>query len=237
MVTLNKPAAGNTDWAGSVNSNWSSIESALNGGPSMTLSAYENIPYGAGLGNVTALTGVTAKALYVPFRVEGHVSFNTLALEVSRQTSGSNLFTVHAAIYTYVDATQLRLLGSASNSYSNTATASVSGTRQLLITGFETAATSLTPGMYNLMLYFSAANTLSMNYHLRGATTVGQQGLIGPGANNVTTATGTLSSLPYRGVQFMGRYSVTTVSPLATVSATHVQQWSSGVAPYFRLQA
>jgi hypothetical protein len=235
MVTLNKPSAGDTDWAGEVNSNWSSIESALNGGSSMTLSAYENLDYRAGIANATYLASLT-RPLCVPFRVPGHIAFSQLAVEMSRSAAGSNAFTVHAGLYTYVNATQMSLLGSVSNSYSNTATASVNAIRQLLVTGFPSGATSLTPGNYNLMLFFSAAATASMNYHLRGAVTAAMPGLIGPGANNVTTATSQLSSLSDRGLVFLGRYSTTGAPPPNAVTLSHIEQWSSGVVPYFRLQ-
>lgn len=204
------------------------------GGASPARIMYDNLNGREFITNVTNMTAISQRPIFVPFRLDGPITFNNIALEVSRATSGSNLFTAHAAIYTFVNNTQISRLASLSNSFSNTATASISGVRQFRLTGLETAGSTLSAGNYVMMLYFSAAATASMNYSLRGGQTVGPPvGNIFPGANSQITATSQLSSVYLQ--QFQGRYSATTASPPSSVNLTQVQGHTSGYPVYFRL--
>lgn len=216
--------------------NGSTITASANaGGGGYSLMDYENIDR-ASLNLITNMTatGVTQRPLFIPFELGGSLTHNVMHVDVSRATSGSNAFTMQAAIYTLVNSTQLSRLASLQNVFSNTATASVSGRRLFRLTGFETVGSTLTPGQYVMMLYASATATASMNYSWRGGATVNPPvGLIGAGTDQVTTATSALSSIGWR--QFHGRYSTTTASPPSTVGLTQVQQWSSGNYIYFHL--
>jgi hypothetical protein len=168
----------------------------------------------------------------------GSLTWNRGAIEVSRSTSGSNLFTMQVGIYTFVNSTQISLLGSLQNTYSGSDTAGISGIRRILWTGMGTGATALTPGPYVLGLYFSAgsAGTSGMNYFLRGGQTVGPPvGNILPGANSNITATSQLSSLPL--ARFLGRYTATTANLPGSVAFSQVQHWTSNYPIYFYLHS
>jgi hypothetical protein len=207
---------------------------AAGGGGGRTLSEFDNLGGRLFITNITNVTAVSQRPIFIPFYLPGNITQNKMALELSRATSGSNLFTAHAAIYTFVNSTQISRLASLSNSFSNTATASISGVRRLLLTNWETAGTALTSGNYVMMLYFSAANTLSMNYSLRGGQTVGPPvGQLYPGANSNITATSQLSSIYMQ--RFQGRYTATTASPPASVNLTQVQGYTSMYPAYFQI--
>ncbi len=132
---------------------------------------------------------------------------------MSRATSGSNLFTAQYGLYTYVNSTQISLRGSCQETFSNTATANVSGIRALWLTclGTHTNASTVSPGNYVLGFYFSAAATLSMNYSIRGFSTASNWflGQVYPGANIASTAT-SQGHIP-----LFGRYSTTHAAPIA----------------------
>lgn len=220
--------------------NGSTITASVNagGGGPADMVDFDNLGGRLSITNITNLTatGVTQRPLFFPFYLPGSLTQDKIALELSRATSGSNLFTAHAAIYTYVNSTQISRLASLSNSFSNTNTASISGVRRLIMTGWETAGTALTPGNYVMMLYFSAngGNTASINYSLRGAQTAAPPlGQMYPGANSAATATSQLSSIYMR--KFQGRYTATTASPPASVNLTQVQGYTSMVPAYFQL--
>lgn len=210
--------------------------SAGGGGGGYELQDFANISWRAFITNVTNMTALSQRPIFVPFVLPGSLTWNRGAIEVSRQTSGSNLFTMQAAIYSFVNSTQISMMGSLQNTYSNTATASISGIRRILWTGMGTDATALSPGHYVMGLYFSAANTASMNYSLRGAQTVGPPaGNIAPGANANTTATSLLSSVAM--AKFLGRYTTTTAAMPASVAFTQVQHHTSAYPIYFYLQS
>ncbi len=219
--------------------NGSTITASVNagGGAGRTLSEFDNLGGRLFITNITNLTAtaITNRPLFVPFYLPGDITQNKIALELSRATSGSNLFTAHAAIYTFVNSTQISRLASLSNGFSNTATASISGVRRLLLTGWETAGTALTPGNYVMMLYFShGGNSASMNYSLRGGQTVGPPlGQMYPGANSQITATSQLSSIYMQ--RFQGRYTNTTNAPPASVNLTQVQGYTSMYPAYFQM--
>ncbi|KND48270.1 MAG: hypothetical protein AB197_00655 [Parcubacteria bacterium C7867-002] len=217
-----------------INANTITASVAAGGGNTPDLYMYDNFSGRQFITNVTNMTAISQRPIFIPFKIDGNLTFNNIALEVSRATSGSNLFTAHAALYTYVNSTQISRLASLQNTFSNTATASISGIRQFQLTGLENAGTNLTPGNYVMMLYFSAAATASMNYSLRGGQTVGPPvGNVFPGANSQITATSQLSSV-YIG-QFFGRYTATTASPPNSVNLTQVQGYTSGHPIYFRM--
>jgi len=206
------------------------------GGGAVNLIDFDNLGGRIFLSNITNMTAISQRPYFIPFYLPGNITYNRIALEVSRATSGSNLFTAHAAIYTFVNNTQISRLASLSNSFSNTATASISGVRRLHLTGMEAAGSSLTPGNYVMMLYFSAAATASMNYSLRGGQTASLPvGNIFAGANSNVTATSQLSTMPLR--HFMGRYTATTASPPASINLTQVQQFTSGAPVYFYIHS
>ena len=195
---------------------------------------YDNMSNKLFITNITNITAVSLTPLFIPFRMDGELTWNQMRIEMSRGTNSSNDFTIGAAIYTFVNSTQLSRLGSLQNAFSNTATASITGVRQFALDGMESAATALTPGNYVMMMYFSAASTSAMNYSLRGAQTVAPPvGLIGSGTNNVTTATSQLSSI--FGAQFLGRYSTTTGSPPDSVDLSQVRGWTSMAPAWFGL--
>ncbi len=185
--------------------------------------------------NMTA-TGVTQRPIFVPFVLPGSLTWNRGDIEVSRATSGSNLFTADFGIYSYVNSTQLSLMGSLRNTYSGTATGSQSGIRRILFTGMGVGATALTPGQYVMGMKFSAsAGTASMNYSLRGASLGPPAGNILPGANSYITATSQLSSMPL--ARFLGRYTATSDNLPNTVGFNQVQHWTSMYRVYFHLES
>lgn len=185
----------------------------------------------ANVSNMT-LTLLTQRPIFIPFQNPGFLTHNILEIEVSRATSGSNLFTMQAAIYSFVNSTQISRLASLQNVFSNTATASISGIRVIRLTGFEAAGSTLSPGQYVMMLYASAAATASMNYSYRGGVTVGPNvGVIGGGTDQVTTATSQLSSMGF--IHWGGLWSTTTASPPASVALSNVSQHTRGPRIYF----
>lgn len=185
----------------------------------------------ANVSNMT-LTLLTQRPIFIPFQLYGFLTHNILEIEVSRATSGSNAFTMQAAVYSFVNTTQISRVASLQNVFSNTDTASISGIRRIRLTGFEAAGSTLTPGQYVMMLYASAANTASMNYSYRGGVTVAPDvGVIGGGTNAVTTATSALSSMGW--LHWAGLWSTTTASPPATVGLSNVSQHTRGPKIYF----
>lgn len=185
--------------------------------------------------NMTA-TGVTQRPIFVPFVLPGSLTWNRGDIEVSRATSGSNLFTADFGIYSYVNSTQISLMGSLQNTYSGTNTGSQSGIRRILFTGMGAGATALTPGVYVMGMKFSAsAGTASMNYSLRGATLGPPVGNIFPGANSYVTATSQLSSMPL--ARFLGRYTATSANLPNTVGFNQVEHWTSMYRVYFHLES
>jgi hypothetical protein len=206
------------------------------GGGGYSIPDFANLSWRDFITNVTTITALSQLPIFVPFVLPGSLTWNRGAIEVSRSTSGSNLFTMQVGIYTFVNSTQISLLGSLQNTYSGSDTANIAGIRRILWTGMGTGATALTPGPYVLGLYFSAsAGTASMNYSLRGGQTVGPVGNILPGANSNITATSQLSSLPL--ARFLGRYTATTANLPGSVAFSQVQHWTSNYPIYFYLHS
>ena len=204
--------------------------------PKFTIRDFENMPKETlNLNSNMMNAAVTQRPMFTPVIIPGYLTHNVLQIEVSRATSGSNAFTAQAAIYSFVNSTQIGLIGTLQNVFSNTDTGSISGIRRLQMTGWETAATNLTPGHYVMMLYFSATATASANYSIRGALTANPPvGVIGGGTDAVTTATSALATTVGFGA-FKGRYTTTTASPPSTVDFAHVQGWTTWANPYIFL--
>lgn len=177
------------------------------------------------LTNLTNITAISNVPFLQPFRVVGDLTISRLNYEMSRSTSGSNLFSVTAMIYSYVNDTQISSIASATAVYSNTATASVSGIRRFAINGFNNS--TFPPGGYVLGMMFNAgANTASMNYAIRGFSGSVQLGAILPGTNSYNTAA-TNNIFP-----FFGRFSTTTGALPATIGDSQVLgQFSGASAP------
>lgn len=216
--------------------NLSASVAAPGGGAAPTIYDWANMDPNVSVMNVSNMTAMSQQPFFFPMFIPGNLTWNRGYINVSRSTSGSNAFTLQFALYTFVNSTQISRLASLQNVFSNTATASVSGVRNLEFSGIETAGSSLTPGHYIGMLYFSAANTASMNYSVRGHSTVNPPvGIVGAGSNNVTTATSALSSIATR--MFAGRYTTTTASPPATVGTAALRMFTTGWDPYLALGA
>lgn len=186
--------------------------------------------------NLTNITAISQRPVFAPFYLNGALTWNRALIEMSRSTSGSNNFTIQMGLYTFVNETQISRLASLQNTFSASNTASISGVRMFALNGIEDAGTTLNPGIYVMGLYFSAANTASMNYSLRGAQTVGPPvGLIASGSDNNSTATSQLSSINLQ--RFLGRYTATTAAMPGSVAFSHLQHWTSMAPPYFILQS
>lgn len=177
------------------------------------------------LSNLTNITAISNVPFFQPLKFGGAMTLSRINFEMSRSTSGSNLFSITAGIYTYVNDTQISLLASATGSYSNTATASNSGIRRFGLEGFDVS--TFTAGGYVIGLMFNAgANTASMNYSIRGHSGAVQAGAILEGADSYNTATS------YNVFPFFGRLSNTTAAFPTVVSDAQVRgQFSGASAP------
>lgn len=173
----------------------------------------EDIPQARAL--ITNATALTQRPLFFPFDIGGNLTAQEVHWTMSRSTSGSNNFTVHVGIYSYVNSTQLTSISTTSASYSNTATASVSGVR-----AFEAPlpVTTLAPGQYVLGMIFSATATASMNYSLMGGTTSNF-----PNSNVIVSGADVYHTYTSHGAKpFWGRYTTTTGALPGSVGYTQV---------------
>jgi hypothetical protein len=142
--------------------------------------------------------------MFFPFNNAGALTADRLRWVMSKSSAGSHAFTVLAGVYSYVNSTQITLLGSSQNVYSATDTGSVSGVR-IFEAALPTAVTTLDPGQYILGVAFSATATASMNYYLMGAAVgnAAAQTAVMPGSNAYSTATS------YQPMPFWGKYTAT----------------------------
>lgn len=223
-----------TNASGTIASNAISVSVAAPGGgaaPNLSLWQHPRGVLLGGVGNITNITALSNRPFFIPVAFDGNITLKSLALQLSRATSGSNLFTVQYGLYTYANSTRIDLRGSCQETFSNTATASVSGIRALWLTclGTHTNASTVSPGNYVLGFYFSAANTLSMNYSIRGQSTANAWvlGQVYPGANIASTAT-SQGYLP-----MFGRYSNTHAAP---IGASYAQSQIIGMSNAASLQ-
>ena len=188
------------------------------------------------ISNITATIFSRGRPMFFPVQIDGNLSWNKAQIEMSRSTSGSNAFTVGFGLYSFVNSTQISLLGSLTNAFSASNTASISGIRRFELSGIGAGASALTPGHYIGALMFSAAAdaTASMNYSIRGGVTAAPPvGMIRAGSDSNITATSALSTLAIR--EFRGFYSTTTGVPPNSVARTQVSMWTTGPAPYLWL--
>jgi hypothetical protein len=209
------------------------ISAGGGGGGGFSIPYFEVFPR-VSLSNVSNMTAtlITQRPILIPFQLIGSLTHNFMDIEVSRATSGSNAFTMQAAIYTFVNSTQISRLASLQNVFSNTNTADISGVRRIRLTGWEAAGTTLTPGQYVMMLYNSATATASMNYSYRGGMTASPDvGVIGGGTDVVTTATSAMSNGGFR--LWHGLWSTTTASPPVSIALSNVSQHTRGLPIYF----
>jgi hypothetical protein len=203
------------------------------GGGGFSIPYFEVFPR-VSLSNVSNMTAtlITQRPILIPFQLIGSLTHNFMDIEVSRATTGSNAFTMQAAIYTFVNSTQISRLASLQNVFSNTDTANISGIRRIRLTGWEAAGTTLTPGQYVMMLYNSATATASMNYSYRGGITASPDvGVIGGGTDVITTATSAMSNGGFR--LWHGLWSTTTASPPGNIALSDVSQHTRGLPIYF----
>jgi hypothetical protein len=199
---------------------------------------WANLSYDDAFVNLTNVTQIFDRPFYVPFYLPYSISVERMVWEASRAATGSNAFTVTAGIYTLVNRTQASLLASASALYSHTATASVSGLRRFVLEGWPVeVSTGMAPGVYVMGMHFRSTSTVSCNYSIRGASTgTPILGYIGPGTNNVTTATSQLTSM---GFQFFGKYSTTSGALPGSIADSQLSHGISGsqdrIPMWFRL--
>jgi hypothetical protein len=187
-------------------------------GPAVTGSYYQNGPLGGGVN----IFPIQASGSNVPHWNQWfqpyHMTWEDMYFAMSRSTSGSNAFTIDAAIYGFSNSTRMTLMNSVRNVFSHTATASVTGHRIFAITGLNnTAVSSLTPGFYVMGIKWSFGATASANYSLRGNLQGVATGEVRPGTDQYNTTNVSAVYLP-----FMGKYSTTTATFPGTVATSEV---------------
>ena len=166
---------------------------------------------------LTNITGISRRFLFMPFEVNGSLSFGEMHFPMSRSATGANSFSMYVAIYSFSNSSRIDTVWSTSVGYSQGDTASVSGLR-----GFEAtwASTSLSPGQYVLGIMFDpvGGSTSAMNYSLMGAATGNSvlQTQIVNGSNTFHT------NVNHMWLPFHGRYSVTSAAVPASVNATDI---------------
>jgi hypothetical protein len=226
--------AGSLRGAGGISLGVSNGSIVVSGGPNLQYFELDDVQ---GMGLMTNLPAINTTPIFVPFILKGNLTNSSMFLQVSRATSGSNAFTVQAAIYSYVNATSISRLGSLQNVFSGGSTASMSGIRYLALSGWEAGVTAMTPGPYVLGLNFSAGATASMNYSLFGGQTVSAPvGFISGGTDQNATAPGTLGV-----INLWGRYTANSAAMPANVVQTDLVANYSGasqpLAPWFILRS
>jgi hypothetical protein len=175
------------------------------------------------LTNVAHLSNVSGSILLQPFFNDGNLTVSRVNFEMSRVTSGSNLFTVQAGIYSYVNNSLISLMASMSGSFSNTATANVSGIRRFALV--NAGVSTFQPGEYVVGMIFNGTASASMNYQLRGGQASAPQiGAVLPGADQYNTATS------YNIFPFWGRYTATSVSMPNSIAAANVRGQFTGAS-------
>ena len=166
---------------------------------------------------LTNITGISRRFLFMPFEVNGSLTFNEMHWPMSRATTGVNSFSMYLAIYSFSNSSRIDSIWSTSVGYSQSDTASVSGLR-----GFEATfgSTSLSPGQYVLGVMFDpvGASTSAMNYSIMGAAT-GNTMLLTQVVNGANTYH---QNVNHMWLPFHGRFSVTTAAVPASVPAASV---------------
>lgn len=176
--------------------------------------------------NVTLISAITSRPFFIPyFHDAGDLTISRVNWQMSRSTTGQNLFSVYFGIYTYVNDTQISLLGSKVAVFSNSATASVSGIRRFALSGLPAAISTMTPGGYVIGWKFDAAATQSANYWLAGGNTgVPVIGGVLEGTDSYNTATS------YNFAPFYGRYTANSADLPGSVADSQVIGQFTGVS-------
>lgn len=197
---------------------------APGGGGGISQRWFADAPFPPIMALLTNITGITSRQILLPFHIDGSLTASELMWQMSRATTGSNNFSMHIGVYTFVNNTQISLLGSNSHSFSNTATASNSGVRQFEVscgTNFST----LGPGDYVLGIKFDATATASANYSIMGNSTANPAiGVLQAGADLYVTATS------HHYIPFWGRCTVNSASLFNSIAASDVNGIFSGAS-------
>lgn len=205
-----------------------------------TVPSFDNLGYGA-LTNIGNIGGqADGRPMLVPFELPAYLTASRFVWEASRITTGQNSFSVTIGVFTLVNSTQISLLGSFSNAYVQTQTASISGICQFYASNLPAALTALTPGPYIMAMALRVAVGVSSGvcFSLRGAVQLifpnTINALIFPGSNVLSTAGGASF-----GQQFLGVFSASTAAMPNAIGATDITMGNVGggnVFPYwFRL--
>ena len=179
---------------------------------------------------MTHVSGISKTPIYWNDHIDGNLTAKSLAIKISMVTASQPLsVSVHLGVYTFVNSTSAARLGSHSEAYviSSASSVSLSGVRQLIMTGIGTHATlsTISDGEYMFGLMFSATATNAMNFSLYGASTGGGPfGGLYPGTNNMSTGTS-------QGVQALfGRGSTTVTAMPANVQASELVNYGQGAS-------
>jgi microcompartment protein CcmL/EutN len=185
------------------------------------------------VGNATLATHVSAISktpFYWNDHLDGNLTAKSLAIRVSLVTASQPLsVSVHLGVYSFVNSTSAARLGSISEAFvvSSASSVSLSGIRNLILTGIGTHATlsTMSDGEYLFGMMFSATATNAMNFSLIGAGTAGAGlGGIYPGTNQLSTGIS-------QGVQVLAGRGSTTVNAMpAAVSAADLINQGAGAS-------
>jgi hypothetical protein len=218
-VSINAPATSSLVGASGIKI--STNGSTISIGYGLSLADWENMPrQQASL--MSHLSGFSKTPIYWNDLIAGDLTAKSLAFAVSMVTASQPLsLSAHLGVYSIVNSTSASLMGSVSEAYvvSSASSVSLSGVRNLIMTGIGTHATlsTISGGRYMIGMMFSATATNVMNASLLGASGgAGPLGAIHPGTNNLSAGTN-------QGIQTMaGRGSVTVNAMPANVAASDI---------------
>jgi len=226
-VTVSAPATSSLSGSGGIEI--STNGSTISIGYGNNLADWQNMPSP----NATLLThvsGISKTPFYWNDHIDGDLTAQSLAMKISMVTASQPLsVSVHLGVYTFVNATSASRLASHSEAYvvSSATSVSLSGVRNLIMTGIGTHATlsTMSAGEYMFGLMFSATATNAMNFSLMGANSViGAFGGLYPGTNNVSAGTS-------QGIQALqGRGSTTVNAMPPTVQASELVNYGQGAS-------
>ena len=195
----------------------------------MPLADWQNMPR-AQASLISHVSAFSKTPIYWNDHIDGELTAKSLAFAISMVTASQPLsLSVHLGVYTFVNSTSASRLASHSEAYvvSSASSVSLSGVRNIVMTGIGTHATlsTISGGEYLLGMMFSATATNAMNFSLLGASGgAGPLGGIYPGTNALSTGTS-------QGVQAMhGRGSTTVNAMPAGVSAADLINQGQGAS-------
>lgn len=198
----------------------SGANAAAGAAPAKPIHFFPEYPFAS---NITPATAVDKTPFYFPTEVDGKITLNKILFPMSKITQAtSDAFSVHFGVYTISNGTRMDLLGSASDVFSGSNTASLSNKRWFCLTspGTVAAISTLSEGNYIYGMYFSVAggNTASMHYSIMGVQTQIQDfpGIVFPGSDQQSTNV----SVPY--LPFYGRHSVTLAGLPSSVAQSDI---------------